>query len=237
MGLFDKLKTNPAPTPQTVQVGGNKSVKITFGALPDSYETFIALPEAKMDNPFSTAALSVLAFCFYPENKDLSLQMLDFLRGPRPLSVMDKQFIADRFRDKDYVPRSYFVGATPQNNYLPSEPYLIVERQGLTGTMVPKGIELTKEELPGFKALSYEVLEIAADDSTVIEIRYERNYYLVDFDMEGGYGVEPVYTRYGSAVGANVPTRHGYGFNKWVLEYYGDKAPTSAQMSAYDILN
>lgn len=126
MGLFDKLKTNPAPTPQTVQGGGNKSVKITFSALPDSYEGFIALPEAKMDNPFSSAALTVLAFCFYPENKDLSLQMLDFLRGPRPLSVMDKQFIADRFRDKDYVPRSYFVGATPQNNYLPSEPYSIV---------------------------------------------------------------------------------------------------------------
>lgn len=125
MGLFDKLKTNPAPTPQTVQGGGNKSVKITFSALPDSYEGFIALPEAKMDNPFSSAALTVLAFCFYPENKDLSLQMLDFLRGPRPLSVMDKQFIADRFRDKDYVPRSYFEGATPNNNYLPSEPYSI----------------------------------------------------------------------------------------------------------------
>ena len=126
MGLFDKLKTNPAPTPQTVQAGTNKSVKIIFSSLPESYEAFTALPEAKMDNPFSTAALSVLAFCFYPENKDLSLQMLDFLRGPRPLSVMDKQFIADRFRDKDYVPRSYFVGATPNNNYLPSEPYSIV---------------------------------------------------------------------------------------------------------------
>ena len=126
MGLFDKLKTNPAPTPQTVQGGISKSVKITFSSLPESYEAFTALPEAKMDNPFSTAALSVLAFCFYPENKDLSLQMLDSLRGPRPLSVMDKQFIADRFRDKDYVPRSYFVGATPQNNYLPSEPYSIV---------------------------------------------------------------------------------------------------------------
>ena len=125
MGLFDKLKTNPAPTPQTVQGGGNKSVKITFSSLPESYEAFTALPEAKMDNPFSSAALTILAFCFYPENKDLSLKMLDFLRGPRPLSVMDKQFIADRFRDKDYVPRSYFEGATPNNNYLPSEPYSI----------------------------------------------------------------------------------------------------------------
>lgn len=125
MGLFDKLKTNPAPTPQTVQGGGNKSVKITFSSLPESYEAFTALPEAKMDNPFSPAALTVLAFCFYPEHKDMSLKMLDFLRGPRPLSVMDKQFIADRFRDKDYVPRSYFEGATPNNNYLPSEPYSI----------------------------------------------------------------------------------------------------------------
>lgn len=124
MGLFDKLKTNPAPT-NSVQTSTNKSVKITFSSLPENYESFIALPESKMDNPFSSAALTILAFCFYPENKDLSLKMLDFLRGPRPLSVMDKQFIADRFRDKDYVPRSYFEGATPNNNYLPSEPYSI----------------------------------------------------------------------------------------------------------------
>lgn len=126
MGLFDKLKINPTPTPQKVLEGVNKSVKITFSSPPESYEAFTALHEAKMDNPFSTAALSVLAFCFYPENKDMSFKMLDFLRGPRPLSVMDKQFIADRFRDKDYVPRSYFEGATPNNNYLPSEPYSIV---------------------------------------------------------------------------------------------------------------
>ena len=126
MGLFDKIKNNTVPSSQNSQTGTNKSVKITFSSLPESYEAFTALPEAKMDNPFSTAALSVLAFCFYPENKDMTLKMLDFLRGPRPLSVMDKQFIADRFRDKDYVPRSYFEGATPNNNYLPSEPYSIV---------------------------------------------------------------------------------------------------------------
>ena len=126
MGLFDKLKNNPAPAVQNAPSGTNKSVKITFAALPETLEGFKTLPEANMETPFSTAALTVLAFCFYPENKDLSLQMLDILRGPRPLSVMDKQFIADRFRDKDYVPRSYFEGATPNNNYLPSEPYSIV---------------------------------------------------------------------------------------------------------------
>ena len=99
--------------------------RITFYDLPETLEAFKVMAEAKQDTPFGTAALTVLAFCVYPENKELSLQMLDFLRGPRPLSVMDKQFIADRFRDKDYVPCSYFEGATPENSYKPNTPYTI----------------------------------------------------------------------------------------------------------------
>jgi hypothetical protein len=51
--------------------------------------------------------------------------MLEFLKGPQPLSPYEKQFIRDRFMDKDYVPRSYFSGAVPANNYLPSQPYTI----------------------------------------------------------------------------------------------------------------
>lgn len=125
MGLFDKLKNTPASS-QTPAPSGNKVQKIVFPALPDTFEQFCSLPQASLATPFDTAAMTVLAFCFYPENKESSLKMLDFLRGPRPMSVMDKQFIQDRFRDKDYVPRSYFEGATPDNNYLPAEPYSIV---------------------------------------------------------------------------------------------------------------
>ena len=99
---------------------------IRFDSLPDSLATFQALPQAGMASPFDTAALTVLAFCIYPKNKELALSALDFLRGPRPLSPLDKQFIADRFMDgKDYVPRSYFTGSTPQNNYTPSEPWTL----------------------------------------------------------------------------------------------------------------
>ncbi len=126
MGLFDKIKNPPVAKAPVAASGGNKSKKIVFGRLPESFEEFKSLPEAQLSDPFDTAALTVLAFCFYPENKDEAFKMLDFLRGPRPLSVMDKQFIADRFRDKDYVPRSYFEGATPANNYLPSEPYTVI---------------------------------------------------------------------------------------------------------------
>lgn len=110
---------------------------------------------------------------------------------------------------------------------------LITHSKAITGTIVGDGLALTEAELPGFHALAYEKLEVAADGSTVIEIRYDRNYYLVDFNMSGGYGTEPIYTRYGASVGANDPIRHGYVFGGWELVGYGGAAPTMEQQSAY----
>lgn len=112
---------------------------------------------------------------------------------------------------------------------------LITTSKALTGSTVGDGLALTEEQLPGFKALEYEHLTVAADGSTVIEIRYDRNYYLVDFDMNGGFGTEPVYTRYGATVGANNPIRHGYVFGGWELVSYGDSEPTAEQKSKYEI--
>mgnify|MGYP003308115827 CR=1 FL=1 len=37
---------------------------------------------------------------------------------------------------------------------------------------------------------------VAADGSTVLEIYYDREYHLINFELDGGYGVEPVYARY-----------------------------------------
>ena len=111
----------------------------------------------------------------------------------------------------------------------------ITTSQAVTGTVVGDGLALTEEQLPGFRALAYEKLAVAADGSTVIEIRYDRNYYLVDFDMNGGYGTEPIYTRYGTPVGANDPIRHGYVFDGWDLVSYGGENPTTEQASQYAI--
>ena len=105
---------------------GNKKEKIVFSSLPSTFEEFASLPQAALSTPFDTAAMTVLAFCYYPQNKDLALQMVNFLRGPRPLGGGDISFIADRFRDSDYVPRSYFEGSTPANDYTPAEPYTII---------------------------------------------------------------------------------------------------------------
>ncbi|MBR6038202.1 MAG: hypothetical protein IKP53_05680 [Candidatus Methanomethylophilaceae archaeon] len=124
MGLFDNIKKAVNDVASSASSSGNKSVDIVF---PDigTLEEFKALPQAALSTPFDTAAMTVLALCFYPQDKNLCFDMLNFLKGPESLSEYEKSFINDRFRDSDYVPRSYFKGATPQNDYLPSEPLTI----------------------------------------------------------------------------------------------------------------
>ena len=122
MGLLDLVLGKAADA--VVQAARTK--EFSFPSVPSSIEAFKALPQASMKTPYETAALTVLALCFYPENRELSLAALDFLRGPNPLSGIDKQFLADRFADKkNYVPRSYFNGATPKNDYTPSQPWTV----------------------------------------------------------------------------------------------------------------
>lgn len=68
----------------------------------------------------------------------------------------------------------------------------------------------------GFTRLLYEdTATIAADGSTVVELYYDRNYYLMNFDLDGGYGVEPIYARYGATINVGTPTKPGYTFNGW----------------------
>lgn len=123
MGLFDNIGKTVS---QAMQGGGNKSVDVVFSTLPDTYEQFIALPQAQLSTPFDTAAMVVLALCFYPQDPDLSMKMYNFVSGPRQINPMEYSFIKDRFRDYDYVPRSYFKGAVPSNDYKPSEPYTVM---------------------------------------------------------------------------------------------------------------
>lgn len=110
---------------------------------------------------------------------------------------------------------------------------VITTAKALTGSTTPtSGLELA---LPGFRPLSYEAITVAADGSTIVEIRYDRNYYLISFEMDGGYGTEPIYTRFGTEVGANDPIKHGYRFDGWVLTSYNENTPTTSQASQYDI--
>lgn len=135
MGLLDQLKNKAAQeignavggaVQNAVKGAGNQKERITFKELPENLAQLQALPESSLDSPFKTAALTVCALCVYAADKDAGIEMLNFLKGPQPLSNAELQFLRDRFMDgKTYVPLSYFEGAKPDNNYCPSEPLTI----------------------------------------------------------------------------------------------------------------
>ena len=99
--------------------------EITLNSLPKTLDELKAMPQAALTVPEEVAALTVAALALYPETPAETEKMLDFLRGPRPLNGIDKQFIRDRFRGKEYLMRSYLVGSTPENNYTPVQPYRV----------------------------------------------------------------------------------------------------------------
>jgi len=131
MGIFDKLRgTADSAASSSVNTSAtsaeSKTETFVFTKLPESVADLQALPEASLDSPFKTAALSLLALCAYGADKATGIEMLNFLKGPRPLSPAEISFLDDRFRDgKWYIPFSYFKGATPENDYTPTEPFTV----------------------------------------------------------------------------------------------------------------
>ena len=125
MGIFDHLKKHSTSMQPSASAGYRKETFV-FSALPECLAQMQALPEAELRTPYQTAALSVCALCAYAADKKAGTEMLNWLRGPRPLSNFDLSFLDDRLRDgKTYVPFSYFRGASPDNEYIPSQPFTL----------------------------------------------------------------------------------------------------------------
>lgn len=97
----------------------------TFNSLPQNLDELKALPEASLTDPYAVAALTLAALTRYGTSSSDCFEMLNFLKGPEPLSGYEKQFIRERLEGKTYKPFSYFKGATPRNNYTPSQPFKV----------------------------------------------------------------------------------------------------------------
>ena len=137
MGLFDSLMKAAGNTikkeatkavtdaAQSIGKGKNRSESFTFSSLPTNLSELQTLPESTLDSPFKTAALTLAVLCRYKEDCDATFEMLDFLKGPESVSPYEKQFYKERLYEKEYIPFSYFDGATPDNGYTPSAPMTI----------------------------------------------------------------------------------------------------------------
>lgn len=135
MSIFDQMKNRGqsaarSAVQSTVRSAaanlGSLRETFIFAALPESAAQMQALPEAAMDTPFKTAALAICALCAFAADQNTGVEMLNFLRGPRPMNGQDISFVKDRFRDnRAYIIFSHFAGATPESEYTPSRPYTL----------------------------------------------------------------------------------------------------------------
>ncbi|MBR0413178.1 MAG: hypothetical protein IJI47_06400 [Eubacterium sp.] len=104
----------------------NKSEVVTFDYLPKNVAELQPLAEQCFGSPFKMAALSVAVMMNYEADKGTTVEMINYLRGPRPLSPFDIQFLRDRLGGKMYVVRSYFNGTSVENDYtIPPAPFAI----------------------------------------------------------------------------------------------------------------
>lgn len=127
MSIFDRINCISHTASRSAEVAGRT---FTFAALPESLAQMQAMPEAVLENPYQTAALTVCALCAYAADRKIGAEMLNWLRGPRPLSPHDISFLNDRFRGGHHVPFSYFMGAVPENDYIPSQPFTLTIETG-----------------------------------------------------------------------------------------------------------
>ncbi|MBR3838094.1 MAG: InlB B-repeat-containing protein [Clostridia bacterium] len=83
----------------------------------------------------------------------------------------------------------------------------------LTGTV----IDAISMPIPGYyqTKMTTTTASVAADGSTVFNLYYDRIYYLMKFDLDGGYGVQPIFARHGVKLDIPSPTKAGYTFVGW----------------------
>lgn len=110
---------------QNIGKGRNYTEKFTFSALPANVDELKALPEAKLDTAFKTTALTILALSRYETDPDAAIAMLSWLKGPEEFNTSEQAFLKDRLKGKEYKVRSFFSGATQENDYTPSVPYVV----------------------------------------------------------------------------------------------------------------
>lgn len=112
---------------------------------------------------------------------------------------------------------SYTVRHYHQN--IDNDEYVFVEtslESALTESMTNENDATNPhKEYVGFEALDHYPEQVAADSSTVIDIYYDRNYVLMSFELDGGYGVLPIYARYETPISIAEPTKTGWTFAGW----------------------
>ena len=123
--------------------------------------------------------------------------------------VTDETTITFRFWPAEV---SYKVVYMQQN--ISDDGYTVVRTDNLVGLTGSDPV-VENVDYEGFVRVWCDTDVIASDGSTAIEVKYDRLYYKMLFDLDGGYGVQPVYARYGTPISVINPSKAGYIFLGW----------------------
>ena len=142
---------------------------ITYDELINSKEKLLTIDRT---NPFNVVGAFVNTMCVYdPNNEELFFDMLQVLMGDmQPISNMMKQQIKDRMTQNDkypYLGKSYFIGATPKNDYTPNQPLQVEVKTN----------PYTDEE-EGFKRLFVKSGGADSDRPITVRLAKDGNYYV-----------------------------------------------------------
>lgn len=99
-------------------------LQVVIQKIPENLQEFEILA-AKGRQPEHICALFLCALALFDRDKDAGVAAMNLLRGPKPMTPYDCQFLRDRLRGKVYLPLAYFEGATPENGYQPCVPYTL----------------------------------------------------------------------------------------------------------------
>ena len=110
---------------------------ITINQEPKTVEEFIKIRNEVATTPFGGAAVFVLAFKIFAENKELGRKCLiasitlsalsnynDFYKG-YDVSRMDLDRFKRQLHANPYLPKSYIEGSSPENSYNVTVPYIM----------------------------------------------------------------------------------------------------------------
>lgn len=179
-----------------------------------AFDPYIASLRTGTDFKTMVPSPTILGFNAYVKEgdtyKDASSVSLDY----KNISENQKITVYYRPAEVGYKVR-YFLQNISDDMYT-EDTSLMVSDTGFTGDY-PKE-ELVKKNIDGFNALYYQPETIAADGSTEFQCYYDRNYYLINFDLNGGFGVDPIYARFQTPFVVNTPVKPGYVFGGWDLE-------------------
>lgn len=130
------------------------------------------LKELDRKNPYNVAGAFIQIITdFNPKDTKDFYDKLQFLVGDnQPLTEVMKQNIKDRMLQNDkypYIGKSYYKGATPENDYTPQEPYEIEIKD-----------DIYVDSEAGFKKLTLKSGGADTGRSIMLRIAKDNNYYI-----------------------------------------------------------